>query len=90
MTFIQKLHWHSQKENGLYNMTASLTARKMKNYKIIMISTNVGQNTAEFSDKHILLTMLCILCSDLWLKPHYALYPNEKVFLQINAWSIAY
>ena len=41
--------------------------------------TSFGQNTAEFYDEHILLTMLCIFLAEFVLKPRYfALYLTEN------------
>ena len=33
--------------------------------------TIFDQNTAEFYDKHFLLTVFCIFWPKFWLKPHY-------------------
>ena len=53
------------------------------NFNIKTIFTSFCQNTAEFYDKHILLTVLCIFRTEIWLKPRYFalhLTENENVF----------
>ena len=48
-------------------------------YNIKTIFTSFGQNAAEFYDKHILLTALCIFWPEFWLKPRYfALHLTEN------------
>ena len=68
-------------------------------YNINTIFTNFGQNSAEFYDNHILLSMICIFCSEFGLKrcyfallltengkdlPIVALYPNMLSTLLIS------
>ena len=53
-------------------------------YKTIFISFD--QNTAEFYDNHILLTMISIFWPEFWLKPSYVelhVTENGKVFKNI-------
>ena len=48
-------------------------------YNINTIVTTFGQNTAEFYNKHILLTVLCIFWRELGLNPRYfALHLTEN------------
>ena len=47
------------------------------------MSTSFGQNTSEFYDKHILLTVVCLFLPEFGLKPRYFalhLSENGKVF----------
>ena len=46
-------------------------------------SANFGPNTAEFYDKHILLTLVCIFWLEFGLKPQYfALHLTENGFFK--------
>ena len=77
------------KENGRYDRTASLKALKMCTENINLQYRNnfhyfsIDQNTTEFYDNHILLTVIFIFWLELGLKQHYfelSLMENGKVF----------
>ena len=46
-------------------------AWKILIYNMKTIFTSFGQNTVEFHDKHVLLTVLCIFWPEFGLKPRY-------------------
>ena len=52
-------------------------------YKTIFTRSSLDQNTAEFYDYHILLTMICIFWPEFGFKPLYvALHVTENGFLK--------
>ena len=60
----------------------TVVSRELEN-GLFKIFTSFGQNIAEFYDKHILLTMLCIFWSEFVFEPGYFalhLTENGKVF----------